>query len=161
VREMCAQSSGLPCLEISPVNNGRYYCIMCCLYEMIASQKAPEEERIMYCLPNIVLVAVDLVAQRKGVWALRGNTPCRAAGCFIGIEMTAGACGMVPQTNREMTDLFSSFFGLSLNVRQITLAAEYLWQRHVSQNANASYSQAWVSCIPLGCSVFCPLFPTF
>lgn len=43
VQEMCPQSSELPCLEIFPVKDSRYYCIMCHLYKMVASQKAPEE----------------------------------------------------------------------------------------------------------------------
>lgn len=80
VQEMCPQSLDLPHLEIFPVNGGRYYCIICCLYEMVASQKAPEEESIMYCLPNIiVLAAVDLVDERKGKQRsgdYRGSTPC-------------------------------------------------------------------------------------
>lgn len=47
VQEMCPQSLHVPCLEISPVNDGKYYCITCCLYEMVASQKALEEESII------------------------------------------------------------------------------------------------------------------
>lgn len=49
-----------------PVNVDRYYYTMCCLYEIVGSQKAPEKESIMYGVPNtMVLVAVELVTQRR------------------------------------------------------------------------------------------------